>query len=648
VAVLELAERGCPGTGGVREPGLQNVAVLEPSCPGTGAAERGCPGTGGGCYRGGCTLASGRGFGGEWVGFGGCALTRFFAYLRAWVPMVEWAAHYSRNDFRADLIAGVVVLFITVPQVIAYAFLAGVPPEAGLYAALLALICYAAFGSSRTLAVGPTAIIAMMTLEVASEFHLPGTADYLLITIKLGFVTGLVLLVLRLVNFGNVISFLSHAVVTGFISAAALLIISNQIPAMLGLSSSLDTSLMGISNHLLASQASYSFTAAAVAILAVVLLLFCKLQLEQILRRVGINETLAGSLVKSAPMYVVIIGIVATVSLDLTSHQVPVVGAIPTDLPSINMVLVTMSELRELLPSALLIAMVIFMESTSIGSAMASKRREKLQPNQELVGLGFANIGAAFVGGFPVAGSFARTVVNFTSGARTPMASLITALLVAVVLVGFAPLFYYLPKAVLSAIIVISAFQLIDLPVIRKIFAFNPTDAVTFSFTFLAVLTLGVEPGVLIGIVISFVLLIRSSSRPHIAVVGRVAESEHFRNVLRHDVKTSPSLLAVRIDESLYFVNTRYIETFLFNEVADRPEIRNVLMICTATNFIDASGLEMLEELSDNLKEVGVTLHLAEVKGPVMDRLKETDFYRAMQGEVFFTTDIAFRELADI
>jgi SulP family sulfate permease len=228
------------------------------------------------------------------------------------------------------------------------------------------------------------------------------------------------------------------------------------------------------------------------------------------------------------------------------------------------------------------------------------------------------------------------------------VASLVTAFLVMITILLFGSLFFHLPKGVLSAIIVISAWQLIDFQAVRKIFSFNATDAVTFSFTFLAVLSLGVESGVLMGIAISFVLLIRSSSKPHIAVVGRVGDSEHFRNVERYDVRTSPNLLALRVDESLYFVNTRFIETFILNDIADRREVEHVLLICTATNFIDTSGLEMLEELSENLDEVGVTLHMAEVKGPVMDKLKETGFFRNMSGQIFFTTDIAMKELAGI
>jgi SulP family sulfate permease len=264
-----------------------------------------------------------------------------------------------------------------------------------------------------------------------------------------------------------------------------------------------------------------------------------------------------------------------------------------------------------------------------------------------LVGLGAANIGSSIVGGFPVAGSFARTVINHSSGATSQVSALVTAALVALTVIAIAPLFYFLPKAVLSAIIVMSASQLIEVHGIRKIFAFNPIDAVTFTFTFIAVLALGVETGILIGILISFVLLIRASSRPHIAVVGRVGGSEHFRNIERYEVTTSPEILAVRIDESLYFVNSRYVETFLLNRVADAREVQHVLLICNAVNFIDSSGLEMLELLNDNLHEAGVTLHLSEVKGPVMDRLKETEFFQRMHGDVFFTTDIAMRSLSN-
>ena len=565
------------------------------------------------------------------------------------MPIFRWGRSYSPAFFRADLVAGLVVLFITVPQAIAYAFLAGMPAESGLYAALLALTCYAFFGSSRALAVGPTAIVAMMTLEAASALDSPGSADYQAMVVQLGLITGLLLVVLRVINFGSVISFLSHAVVTGFITAAAILIISNQFPPILGLSSSPDTSILGVYSYLFDSVSAANAWVVAVSTFALVILVFCKVSLGQLLARLGVPSTVSDNLVKSAPMYAVVGGtfLVFVMNLD-RSAAVPVVGAIPMHLPELSLLWPSLERLIQLLPSAFLIAMVIFMESTSIGTAVASKSREKIDANQELVGLGVANIGASIAGGFPVAGSFARTIVNFSAGAVTPMASLVTAFGVMVTLLLFAPLFYYLPKGVLSAIIVVSAWQLIDLKAIRKIFSFNTTDAATFSCTFLAVLAFGVETGVVTGILVSFVLLIRSSSKPHIAIVGRVADSEHFRNVDRYETRTSPKVMAVRIDESLYFVNTRFIETFILNRLADAKEVEHLVLICNATNFIDTSGLEMLEQLSENLAETGVTLHLAEVKGPVMDKLKQTGFYEQMKGRVFFTTDIAMKELGGI
>jgi len=547
------------------------------------------------------------------------------------------------------MIAGVVVLFITVPQAIAYAFLAGLPPEAGLYASIAALLCYAAFGSSRTLAVGPTAILAMMTLEATSSQALPGTEEYVQLAIKLGLVTGLVLIALRLINFGAVINFLSHAVVTGFISAAAILIITNQLPAILGTGAAPENSMWGVLRHLANSPGDINLVVMLIAGGAFALLVFCRSFFEAVLLKMGVPGQVANNLVKSAPMYAVITGIIITAvyELDVTSG-VPVVGSIPSDLPALALVSITLQEIQTLFPSALLIAMVVFMESTSVGTAMASKRRQKIEPNQELVGLGLANIGASLSGGFPVAGSFARTVVNFSSGAVTPVASVITAVLVMVTLVWFAPFFYYLPRAVLAAIIVISAWQLIDVPVIKRIFTFNLIDTITFCCTFLAVLSLGVEMGILVGIAISFVLLIRSSSVPHIIIVGRMGDSEHFRNVERFDTRTSPDVLAMRIDQSIYFVNTRYIESFVLKSVAESPDVKHVILICTATNFIDTSGLEMLEHLCDNLHEVGVTLHLAEVKSAVMDKLKHTDFSEHMRGKIYFTTDLAMKELAGV
>lgn len=563
--------------------------------------------------------------------------------------MLAWGSSYSKSSFQDDLIGGLVVTFITVPQVIAYAFLAGLPAEMGLYAAIAATCCYAFLGTGRTLAVGPTAIVAMMAFETVSALAEPGSAAYIETMVTLTLITGLVLVCLRIINFGSMVNFMSHAVVTGFITAAAVLIITNQLTAIFGLSAAADTGFLSVLLHLTNSMQELNLTMLWISIIALMILWFCRGFLESILLNKGMSKRLSGILVKSAPMYVVVLGVVLVWWFDLVNTAgVSIVGTISTQLPTPHLVSVSGSELLELLPSAFLIALVIFIESTSIGSAVASKRREKIDPNQELVGLGGANIGAALFGGFPVAGSFGRTMVNFSAGAVTPVASLITAACVVVTLLWLTQLFFYLPVGILAVIIVIAASQLIDIDAIRRILTFNRTDAITLIITFIAVLVTGVETGILIGVGISFLLLIRGSSKPHIAVVGRYGNSEHFRNVLRHDVVTIPNLLMVRIDESLYFVNSRYVETFLLDKIADNTELDNILLICTAINFIDASGLEVLESLNEKLHEAGVTLNLAEVKGAVMDTLNKTDFYQNMHGKIFFTTDLAMKALSSV
>jgi len=561
-------------------------------------------------------------------------------------PILAWGQKYGKASFQDDLIAGLVVTFITVPQAIAYAFLAGLPAETGLYAAIAATCCYAIFGTGRVLVVGPAAIISMMAFEAVSSIAEPGSAVYVETMIQLTLVTGVILVGLRIINFGSMINFMSHAVVTGFITAAAVLIIINQFTAMFGIADAEGTSFLVVIMYLLDSIQGINLATFGISVAALLILWFCRRFLDPVLTGLGVSSRLSGILVKSAPMYVLVFGVLLVWSLDLVSNgSVSVVGTIPTQLPRPHAVFPDQQEFLALLKSAFLIAMVIFIESTSIGSAISSKRREKIDPNQELVGLGGANIAASVFGGFPVAGSFGRTAVNYSAGAVSPVASLTTAACVIVTLVWLTQLFFYLPDGVLASIIVVSASQLIDIPGIRRILAYNRTDAIALVTTFVAVLALGVESGILAGVGVSFALLIRNSSKPHIAVVGRYPNSEHFRNVLRHDVVTIPNLLMVRLDESLYFVNARFFESSLLDKIADDPDLNNILLICTAINLVDASGLEVLESLNEKLFTAGVTLHLAEVKGPVMDMLNRTEFPANLHGEIFFTTDLAMKAL---
>jgi len=555
---------------------------------------------------------------------------------------------FTSQTVKADTIAGITVLFITIPQVIAYAFLAGMPAQAGLYAALVALCLYAVSGTSKVLAVGPTAIVAMMTLQITSTFSEPGSTEYIAAATKLALLTGAVLLFLRAIRFGYVISLLSHAVVAGFITAAAFLIIGHQFPTALGLQGLREMNLAAQMVYLGRQLTDLNTISLAISLGSVVFLVLCKRYMASCLVAAGFKSVNAEIFAKSAPMIVVILAIGFSAYFNFNvNYGIEIVGIIPVGLPELSWLLPSLDEAIQLLPGSILIAMIIFLESISIGSAMASKKRQRIEPNQELLALGVANLGAAGVAGFPVAGSFARTAVNFASGAVSQLASLITAICLVVTLLWFSEWFFALPTAVLSAIVIVSAAQLIDVPRIRELIGYSGSDAVTFLGTFLMVIVMGVEIGLLSGVFLSIVFLLRRNSRPHMVEVGRLSGTEHFRNRQRFEVETLSHLILLRVDESLIFANARYVETFVYDQLAGRTEVTNVVLICTATNFIDVTGLLMLEDLNENLREANIKLHFAEIKGPVLQQLENTSLIQSLTGEIFLTTDLAMNTLSE-
>ncbi|MCX7593978.1 MAG: SulP family inorganic anion transporter, partial [Fischerella sp.] len=326
--------------------------------------------------------------------------------------------------------------------------------------------------------------------------------------------------------------------------------------------------------------------------------------------------------------------------------NVNIVGAIPRGLPPFTLPTFELTLWQKLLPTALTISFVGFMESIAVAKSLASKRRQKIDANQELIGLGAANLGAAVTGGYPVTGGFSRSVVNFAAGANTGLASIVTALLIALVTLFFTPVFYFLPQTTLAAIIIVAVFGLVDVKTFRQMWRYNKADGISLLITFVAVLAVGIEFGILVGVVTSVLLFLWRTSRPHIAIVGRVGESETFRNILRYEVKTCPHVLAIRVDGSLYFANTKYLEDQLLQAIAQWPELEHLVLVCSAINFIDASALETLQNLMDELKQAGVNFYLAEVKGPVMDRLNKTDFLdRLGRDRVFLSTHQAMQVL---
>lgn len=569
------------------------------------------------------------------------------ATLRYYLPVLDWLPSYRRDELSGDLIAGTITAILLVPQAMAYALLAGLPPQVGLYASIAPPILYTFFGSSRTMAVGPVAVASLLVGSALAPLAVPGSADYVAAALVLALLVGMLLIVLGLLRAGFVANFLSHPVMSGFTSAAAVLIVFSQLKHLLGLPMGNDWRIDETARYVLAHLGDINPTAALLGLLSIVALVYMQKHLARLLVRWGVQASLAGPLAKAGPLLLVLVAIAITwlFGLDGWAH-LAVVGTIPAGLPGLTVPQFQADQWQALASSALLIALVSFVESVSIAKVLASRRRQKINANQELVGLGIANLGAAFTGGCPVCGGLSRSVVNYAAGANTQIAALVTAGFLTLAVLLLTPVFYYLPQTVLAAIIVVAIVTLIDLKTLRHVWHYNKADAASLLFTFGMVLVVGIEAGIIAGVVFSLALYVWRTSQPHIAIVGRVGDTEHFRNIKRHQVRTYPQVLALRVDESLYFANTKYLEDYLLAAVADQPPVTQVVLICSAVNFIDASALESLESLIEELRKAGVTLHLAEIKGPVMDKLKTTDFLeRLAPGQVFLSTHEAMRAL---
>jgi sulfate permease, SulP family len=564
--------------------------------------------------------------------------------LASYLPILEWGRHYSRASLGSDMIAAIIVTIMLIPQSLAYAMLAGLPAEVGLYASILPLVAYAIFGTSRTLAVGPVAVVSLMTASAVGEIAAQGSSAYLAAAVLLAFMSGAMLILMGLFRLGFLANFLSHPVISGFITASGLLIALGQVRHLLGIQASGQT-LTEILPALAAGIADVNLPTLAIGVGVLAFLYFVRLRLKALLLATGMPPRLADSLTKAGPVLAVAATILIAGAFDLSDAGVALVGVIPQGLPSPTLPVIDLDLLRTLAVPALLISLIGFVESVSVAQTLAAKRRQRIVPDQELIGLGAANIASAVSSGYPVTGGFARSVVNFDAGAQTPAAGIFTAVGIALATLFLTPLLANLPQATLAATIIVAVLSLVDLGAVRRVWNYSKVDFSAMAATIAGTLLLGVEAGVVMGVVLSLLLHLHRTSRPHMAVVGQVPGTEHFRNVDRHDVLISPQILSVRVDESLYFANSRYLEDRLAELVAERPQLRHVVLMCSAVNMIDASALESLEEINHRLKEAGIDMHLSEVKGPVMDRLRGTTFLKHLSGRVFLSQHQAFREI---
>ncbi|MGF6862272.1 SulP family sulfate permease [Rhodobacteraceae bacterium MBR-64] len=564
----------------------------------------------------------------------------FWRYL----PILVWGRSYDRAALTSDLVAAVIVTIMLIPQSLAYAMLAGLPPEAGIYASIAPILLYAVFGSSRALAVGPVAVVSLMTAAAIGQVAEAGSMGYAAAALTLALLSGVMLMALGLLRLGFIANFLSHPVIAGFITASGLLIATSQIKHILGVPAGGHT-LIEMLGSLAAHLGATHLPTLVIGVAATVFLFWVRKGLKPALVRLGLGPRSADLVAKAGPVAAVAVTTLAVWALGLDARGVAIVGAVPQGLPPLTLPDLSPDLLAKLVLPAALISLIGFVESVSVAQTLAARRRQRIDPDQELIGLGAANIGAAFTGGYPVTGGFARSVVNFDAGAETPAAGAFTAAGLAIAAVALTPLIFYLPTATLAATIIVAVLSLVDFSILRKSWAYSRADFAAVLATIVLTLGLGVEAGVSAGVLISIGLHLYKTSRPHVAEVGLVPGTQHFRNVLRHRVVTSPKVLALRVDESLYFANARFLEDLIQDRVAADCPIEHVVLMCPAINEIDFSALESLEAINERLRGIGIRLHLSEVKGPVMDRLKRSHFLDTLNGRVFLSHYDAWMEL---
>ena len=556
----------------------------------------------------------------------------------------SWRKGYDRGRFTDDMVAALVVAVMLVPQALAYALLAGLPPQTGIYAAVFGLSAYALFGSSSTLSVAPVAVVSLMTAAALGRLGLSAPAALTAAAMTLALLSGVMLLLLGVLRLGFMANFISHPVISAFINAAAFTIAFSQLRTLLGVDGSGGNLLQQVLD-LAGRLPPINWLTLSLGLVALAFIVWCKRGLKGLLLRVGLGMPVATSIARSGPLIVVIISALLVYFFDLHQQGVQVLGEVPRGLPGLRLPPLEADLLLNLWGAALLISIIGFVESVSVAQNLAARRRERVNLDRELLGLGAANMASGVGGGFPVSGGFARSVVNFDAGAATPAAGLLSALILLPVALFLTPLLYWIPQVSLAVIILAAIFALVDFSPLRRAWVYSKADFAAVALTFVLTLLVGVEIGIAAGVLVSLLIHLYKTSQPHVAVVGRVPGTEHFRSVDRHAVETFDNLLSIRVDESLYFANTRYLEELIFKLVAERGNLEHVILLCAAVNTIDLSALETLEKINGTLGDLNIKLHLSEVKEPIMDDLSRTTLIDDLSGNCYLSHNQAVEDL---
>lgn len=572
--------------------------------------------------------------------------------MESLLPFLKWTKGYNRTTFLDDSIAALVISMMLIPQSLAYAMLAGLPPQAGLYASLLPLIAYALLGSSGPLSVGPFAITSIMTATALASLFATNnfnTEQMLTAAAILALLSGSFLLAFGFFRLGFLTNFISFPVVTGFIAGSAIIIASSQFGSILGLEIHTDDlfhTLIQVAQQL----DQINVITLIFSLLLLVFLYFVPKLLRAFIFKLTQKNLIADSLSKATPVIAIALSIAAVMLLDLQSYGIKVIGDIPVGLPALSLpdwqsLSLSSEDWKGLLNSALLISIIGFISSLSAAQTFAAKQRQRINPNQEAIALGVANISASCSSAFPVSASLSRSAVSFNAGAKTPASSALTAMSIFLCCLFLTPYLFYLPIVTLAAMILLAVISLFDLQAIKRTFAYSLKDFSALIITLILTLTQGLEWGLIAGIVVSIGLHLYRSSSPHVAILGQVPNTEHFRNIERHNVITDEKILSVRIDASLYFANARFLADKINQLVAQSPKAKHLILNCSAINDIDASAVESLLAVNLYLKEAGINFHLSEVKGPVMDRLKRSPFFDQLSGNIYLSHHQAWTDL---
>lgn len=560
-------------------------------------------------------------------------------------PIVTQCVGYNRDKLSSDLIAAAVVTIMLIPQSLAYAMLAGLPPQYGLYASIMPIVVYSVLGSSTTLAVGPVAIASIMTASALSSVTQAGLIAYVDGAILLALLSGGFLMLLGVFRFGFIANFLSHPVVAGFITASGLLIALSQMKHILGIAVS-GHNFFDMAVSLFSMITKIHSITLMLGASSIVFLLLARKFAAKLLFMCGIPQDMAKTLSRVAPVVGVIATTVIVASLRLDQSGVAIVGDIPSGIGQFGLPSFNLEAVKSLLLPAIFISIIGYVESISVGRTLAAKRQEKIVANQELVALGGANIASGLFGAFPVTGGFSRSVVNFDAGAQTQLAGIYTAIAIAIASFFLTELLYFLPIAMLAATIIVAVLSLVDFSVITHAWRFSKSDFYAIITTIMLTLTLGVEAGVASGIIVSIILHLYYTSQPHVAEIGLLPGGEHFRNINHYKVETVPHVVSLRIDESLLFSNVNYIEDYIDQLVIDRPYVTDIILHCGAINTIDLSALEMLDALNVRLSALNVRLNLSELKVPVKASLARAHFFDRLGGTLYLSQYEAYMAIS--